>query len=164
MSVNKQPNLPDNFHDFSRSLQTDAGIALGIGHSNFFSIPFHSIICQFLHHCQYRLEDGIKIYEQLMCSHHKHKIQSSQWTLTTMVCFSNSHMTHHYKVVFMSIISVAQYHWQTSDEYGALVNSYSQGKTECSEKNLSQSIFFHHKSHKDWPGTEPQPQQGEGCD
>jgi len=164
MSVNKPPNLPDNFHEFSRSLQTDAGIALRLGYSNFFWIPFYFIICQSLHHCQYRLEYSIKIYIQLMCPHHKHKIQSSQWTLTTTVSFSNSHIAHHYKVVFMSIISVAQYQWQTSDEYGALVKSYLQGKTECPEKNLSQSQFFHHKSHKDWPGTEPQSQQGEGCD
>ena len=88
MSVNKPPNLPDNFYDFSRSLQTDAGIALRLGHSNFFLIPFHFIICQSLHHCQYRLQYSIKIYEQLMCPHHKHKIQSSQWTITTTVCGS----------------------------------------------------------------------------
>jgi len=51
-----------------------------------------------------------------MCPYHKHKIQSSQWTLSITVCFSNSHMAHHYKVIFMSIISVAKYQWQTSDE------------------------------------------------
>lgn len=77
MSVNKPPNLPDNFHNFSRSLQTDAGIALRLGHSNFISIPLHFITCQSLHHCQYRLEYSIKIYKQLMCPHHKYKIQLS---------------------------------------------------------------------------------------
>jgi hypothetical protein len=109
MSVSKPPNLPDNFHNFSLSLQTDAGIALSLGHNNFFSISFHFITCQSLHHCQYKLEYSIKIYEQLMCPHHKHKIQSSQWILTIAVCFSNSHMAHHYKDIFMQTISVAQY-------------------------------------------------------
>jgi hypothetical protein len=51
-------------------------------------------------------------------------------------------MAHQYKGVFMLIIYFVQHQGQMSDEDGALVESYSQGKTECLEKKLFQSHSF----------------------
>jgi hypothetical protein len=54
---------------------------------------------------------------------------------------------------------------QMIHEYGALVEwRYWQGKTKNSVENLSQSHFFHHKSHMDWPGTVPGPPRWEAGD
>jgi hypothetical protein len=39
-----------------------------------------------------------------------------------------------------------------------------QGKTDNSEKNLSQSHFVHHKPNMDWPGIEPGPPQWKAGD
>jgi hypothetical protein len=47
---------------------------------------------------------------------------------------------------------------------GAPVEWNWQGKPKYSGKTLSQCHFVHHKSHMDWPGTEPGPPQWEASD
>jgi hypothetical protein len=40
-------------------------------------------------------------------------------------------------------------------------NEINRGKQNYSEKNLSQRLSVHHKSHMDWPGFEPGPPRWE---
>jgi hypothetical protein len=49
--------------------------------------------------------------------------------------------------------------WRTTVEW-----YIDEGKQKNSEKNLSQSHFVHHKSHRDWPGSEPGTPRGEPGD